>query len=101
MRNMHRPAPAPVTVFRPDAAGNLVVSAVVQPTEYRLIAIQETGEEMLAGYASNRTQALDRKYACRATPNIATYISRKCKMIETYEVIELPINEVIEIFGLD
>ena len=79
MRNMHRPAPAPVTVFRPDAAGNLVVSKVVQPTEYRrfdngyeneivirkyrLIAIQETGEEMFAGYASSRTQALDQKYA--------------------------------------
>lgn len=79
MRNMQRPALAPVTIFRPDAAGSLVVSAVVQPTEYRrfdngyeneieirkyrLIAIQETGEEMFAGYASNRTQALDRKYA--------------------------------------
>lgn len=79
MRNMQRPAPAPVTIFRPDAAGSLVLSEVIQPTEYRrfdsgyeneieirkyrLIAIQETGEEMSAGYASNWTQSLDRKYA--------------------------------------
>lgn len=28
-------------------------------------------------------------------------LERRFKMIEAYEVIELPIDEVIEIFGLD
>lgn len=36
-----------------------------------------------------------------ATPNIAMLLSRRFKMIETCEVTELPIDEVIEIFGLD
>lgn len=73
------PAPAPVVVLRPARDGSLVVAEVVQPTEYRrfdngfskdreiirfrLIAIQETGEEMFAGNASSRSQALDKKYA--------------------------------------
>lgn len=69
---------APVTIFRPTAEGTLVVAAVVQPTEvrrhsswtpdnapirFRLIAIQETGEEMFAGNACTRGEALDLKYA--------------------------------------
>ena len=79
MRHSPRPAPAPVAIFRPDAQGALVHVETVQPTKYRpwdngytndrevirfrLIAIQETGEEMFAGYASTRNQALARKYA--------------------------------------
>ena len=79
MRHSPRPAPAPVAIFRPDAQGTLVHVETVQPTEYRqwdngftadrevirfcLIAIQETGEEMFAGNASTRNQALDKKYA--------------------------------------
>ena len=79
MRHSPRPAPAPVAIFRPDAQGALAHVETVQPTEYRtwdngysadrevirfrLIAIQETGEEMSAGNASTRAQALDRKYA--------------------------------------
>ena len=79
MHHSPRPAPAPVAIFRPDAQGTLAHVETVQPTEYRswdngysadrevirfrLIAIQETGEEMFAGNASTRAQALDRKYA--------------------------------------
>ena len=36
-----------------------------------------------------------------ATTNIAMLLSRRFKMLETYEVTELPIDEIIEIFGLD
>lgn len=62
-------APSPVTVLRPDANGTLVVAEVianperrfidngwepeVQKQAYRLIAIQETGEEMFAGMISD------------------------------------------------
>lgn len=69
---------APVTIYRPSASGALEVAGVVQPTEvkrhsswepdnasvkFRLIAIQETGEELFAGNACTRGQALDMKYA--------------------------------------
>lgn len=68
-------APSPVTVLRPDANGTLVVAEVianperrfidngwepeVQKQAYRLIATQETGEEMFAGrvFAENRFKA--------------------------------------------
>lgn len=67
--------PAPVTVMRPDANGQLRVTEIVekpehkkldngwepeiQKQEYRLIATQETGEEMFAGrvFAENRFKA--------------------------------------------
>lgn len=68
-------APSPVIVSRPDADGTLKVVEVIKNPErrfidngwepevqkqaYRLIAIQETGEEMFAGmiFAANRVRA--------------------------------------------
>ncbi len=77
-RPTRAPAPAPVHVLRPDAAGQLVTCEVIEHPEvhkfgtkyeadnarmqFQLIAIQETGEEMFAGYAANRGRALDMKY---------------------------------------
>ena len=69
---------APVKIYRPDNDGCLQHVDTVQPTttrrgseyepesltyRYRLIAIQETGEEMFVGKATTRTKALDMKYA--------------------------------------
>lgn len=68
MRNMNRPAPAPVTIFRPDAAGSLVVSAVVQPT------------------ANMRGST--------ATLDIAKFSSRRFKM-DDYIVEELDFDEIV------
>ncbi len=70
------PPPAPVTIMRP-VDGVLQVAEVIAAPErrpvgdryeedvvhcnYRLIAIQETGEEMFVGYASSKWQAGGRK----------------------------------------
>jgi hypothetical protein len=66
-------APSPVVVSRPDANGHLQVAEVIeapvrarfdngwepeiQRHKIRLIAMQETGEEMFAGYAVNQNEA--------------------------------------------
>ncbi len=68
------PPPAPVTVYVPDESGELAVSRTIEAPashlfndyegdsvvyRYRLIAIQETGEEMFAGKARNYSHAMD------------------------------------------
>ena len=68
------PPPAPVTVYVPGESGELIASRTIDaPTShrfddyegdsvvyrYRLIAIQETGEEMFAGKARSYSHAMD------------------------------------------
>lgn len=68
------PAPAPVTVYVPNEDGELVASGTIENPpvrkfrdyegdtivyRYRLIAIQETGEEMFAGNARSYDHAME------------------------------------------
>ena len=66
--NSKRPAPSPLTIYRPGD-GELRATQVIENPQYapkldgytgelevykyRLVAVQETGEEMFAGYAKN------------------------------------------------
>ena len=75
---MKYPAPAPVVILRP-VMGELKIAEVIEKPvfirrsndfegeivvrRFRLVAVQETGEEMFAGFASTRAQALDIKYS--------------------------------------
>lgn len=68
------PAPAPVVVYVPNEAGELVVARTIEEPpvhrswdyegesvvyRYRLMALQETGEEMFAGKARTYEHALE------------------------------------------
>lgn len=73
----YKQAPAPVTISKPTESGELVVvKTIAHPVErryrtdyenehtvyrYRLVAIQETGEEMYAGRARFKPEAYNLK----------------------------------------